>query len=144
MAGVEIAELKGGEGLEPERRRLGERLRGTPSRNSLHAKTFVVDERRLFVGSFNLDQRSMYLNTEIGLIIDAADLAAEFTRLLESEMRQSVYHLGLRETPRGHRLIWREDLPEGGVAEHDSDPGTSALSRLLLRLAGRLPIEWLL
>lgn len=144
MAGVEIAELKGGEGLEPERRRLGERLRGTPSRNSLHAKTFVVDARRLFVGSFNLDQRSMYLNTEIGLIIDAADLAAEFTRLLESEMRQSVYHLGLRETPRGHRLIWREDLPEGGVAEHDSDPGTSALSRLLLRLAGRLPIEWLL
>ncbi|WP_158589791.1 phospholipase D-like domain-containing protein [Gemmobacter lutimaris] len=144
MAGVRISELKGGEGVEQTRRRLRDRMRGTPSHNSLHAKTFVVDEKRLFVGSFNLDQRSMYLNTEIGLIIDAPDLAAEFTRLLEAEMRQSVYRLDLRETPRGRRLIWREDLPGGGTVEHDRDPGTSALSRLLLRLAGRLPIEWLL
>ena len=143
-AGVAIAELKSGAGVAPHHRPLGDRLRGSPSHSSLHAKTFVADNRRLFIGSFNLDQRSMYLNTEIGLIIDSADLAAEFTRQLEADMRQSVYRLGLRKTPRGHRLYWREDLPDGRVIEHDRDPGTSVLSRLLLRLAGRLPIEWLL
>ena len=43
---------------------------------SLHAKMFVFDRKRVFVGSMNFDQRSMHLNTEIGLIIDSPELAA--------------------------------------------------------------------
>ena len=42
---------------------------------SLHAKLFVFDRQRLFIGSMNFDQRSMHLNTEIGLIIDSPELA---------------------------------------------------------------------
>ena len=37
---------------------------------SLHTKAFVVDDRRGFVGSFNLDPRSAYLNTEMGVLFD--------------------------------------------------------------------------
>ena len=33
------------------------------SASALHAKTFAVDRRRIFVGSFNFDQRSAHLNT---------------------------------------------------------------------------------
>jgi putative cardiolipin synthase len=44
---------------------------------SLHAKIFVLDRERLFVGSMNFDQRSMHLNTEIGLIIDSPALAQQ-------------------------------------------------------------------
>ena len=45
------------------------------SGSSLHAKTFVVDEQRVFVGSFNFDPRSKHLNTELGLVIDSPELA---------------------------------------------------------------------
>jgi len=37
------------------------------SGSSLHAKTFAVDHKRVFVGSFNFDPRSTHLNTENGL-----------------------------------------------------------------------------
>lgn len=40
------------------------------SKASLHAKTFVFDRRWVFVGSMNLDPRSLKLNTEIGMIVD--------------------------------------------------------------------------
>jgi putative cardiolipin synthase len=46
-------------------------------RYALHAKVFVFDRQRVFVGSMNLDQRSLYLNTEIGLIIDSPELARQ-------------------------------------------------------------------
>mgnify|MGYP002063373935 CR=1 FL=1 len=40
-----------------------------------HAKLMLLDEDRVFVGSSNLDPRSLYLNTEMGLAAEsAADL----------------------------------------------------------------------
>src|ERR1039458_560692 len=44
---------------------------------SIHAKLFVFDRQRLFIGSMNFDQRSMHLNTEIGLIIDSPELGSD-------------------------------------------------------------------
>jgi len=35
----------------------------------IHAKTYVVDEERVWIGSFNIDPRSAHLNTEVGLMI---------------------------------------------------------------------------
>lgn len=44
--------------------------------STLHAKTFTVDHKRLFVGFFNLDPRSVRLNTELGFVIESLRLAA--------------------------------------------------------------------
>ena len=41
----------------------------------LHAKVIIVDRRFVYVGSLNLDPRSIYLNTEFGLIIESPELA---------------------------------------------------------------------
>ncbi len=41
----------------------------------LHAKVIIIDRRFVYVGSLNLDPRSIYLNTEFGLIIDSPDFA---------------------------------------------------------------------
>ena len=35
----------------------------------VHAKSFVIDDRIAWIGSFNLDPRSVHLNTEAGLVI---------------------------------------------------------------------------
>ena len=36
------------------------------SGSSLHAKTFSIDGRKVFIGSLNFDPRSTLLNTEMG------------------------------------------------------------------------------
>ena len=43
----------------------------------LHAKLYAFDRSKLFIGSMNFDQRSAWLNTEVGLIIDSAELALQ-------------------------------------------------------------------
>lgn len=44
---------------------------------AIHAKTFVVDSRMLYIGTFNLDPRSVNLNTEVGVLIDNSELAQQ-------------------------------------------------------------------
>jgi putative cardiolipin synthase len=53
----------------------------------LHAKYFVIDRRYTFVGSLNLDPRSIYINTEMGLIIDSPTLAASVALEFEEEIK---------------------------------------------------------
>jgi putative cardiolipin synthase len=43
----------------------------------LHGKAMVVDRQRAFIGSMNLDPRSELINSEMGVLIDSAPLAAE-------------------------------------------------------------------
>src|SRR3546814_2528914 len=42
---------------------------------SLHTKAFVIDGERGFIGSFNLDPRPAYLNTELGVLFADDDIA---------------------------------------------------------------------
>ncbi|MFP6797244.1 MAG: phospholipase D family protein [Pseudomonadales bacterium] len=53
---------------------------------SLHAKSMVVDQSRLFIGSFNLDPRSAQLNTEVGVLIENPVLAQALTQQIENDM----------------------------------------------------------
>lgn len=52
----------------------------------VHAKTLVVDRQRLFVGTFNLDPRSMNLNTEAGLLAESPKLAEEVAQAIEEDL----------------------------------------------------------
>jgi putative cardiolipin synthase len=52
----------------------------------LHTKAVVVDGMRAFIGSPNVDPRSMQLNTEIGVATDSEQLARELAALLERDM----------------------------------------------------------
>ena len=53
----------------------------------LHAKTMVVDDELLVVGTFNLDPRSAHLNTECITLIPDAVLARGVLDILKQEMR---------------------------------------------------------
>ena len=70
--GIKMYELKSAQ----ERLQLRKQFGFVGSKNSsLHAKTFVLDNRHIFVGSFNFDPRSVSLNTEMGFMIKDAELA---------------------------------------------------------------------
>ena len=114
---------------------------GASSSAALHAKTFAVDSSRVFVGSFNFDQRSVRLNTEMGLVIDSPTLAQRLTALFDVELPMVAYEVRL--TPDGSRLEWIERT-EAGETRYTTDPGTSWLLRRGVDLMSILPIEWLL
>ena len=52
----------------------------------VHAKTYIVDHRKVWIGSFNLDPRSASLNTEIGLIIDDETVARAVEKDIQRDM----------------------------------------------------------
>jgi putative cardiolipin synthase len=110
---------------------------------SLHAKMFVFDRRRIFIGSMNFDQRSMHLNTEIGLLIDSAALAAQIAARFESmTQRENAFTVVLRADPRGRgrELAWQ--AREGGEdVEFTTEPERAGFQRSRARILSLLPID---
>jgi cardiolipin synthase C len=128
-AGVELHELKRG-GQQ------GKSLFGSGGA-SLHTKAFAVDDELAFVGSFNIDPRSAYLNTEMGTFVQhpalAGELSEEFARLTDPARSWTV------RLARG-RLAWT-DRVDGERHVLHREPGTKLSRRVLARVLGWLPIE---
>ncbi|PMR74497.1 phospholipase D family protein [Billgrantia endophytica] len=53
------------------------------SASALHIKALGIDDDRVFVGSANADPRSVWWNTEVGVLARSESLAAEFQALVE-------------------------------------------------------------
>lgn len=110
------------------------------SGSSLHAKTFAVDGKRVFVGSFNFDPRSTDLNTELGFVMESPYLAEHIASAFEHNIPNNAYQVKLDEQGRLYWLEWHD----GKLIHHRSEPGTGFWRRLGIRAASWLPIEWLL
>jgi putative cardiolipin synthase len=112
------------------------------SKASLHAKTFVFDRERVFVGSMNLDPRSVNLNTEIGVLCDSAAIANQVIGYVEPRLNQIAWQLGLRTDANGSRkIVWIDTAADGTVRELDTEPETTVLRRTGVWFMGLLPIE---
>jgi len=105
---------------------------------SLHTKAFVVDDARGFVGSFNLDPRSIDLNTEMGVLFEdraiAIDLRNEYLRLTDPALSYWIYLDADGEV----RWLDRARQPPVALTQ---EPDTSAWQRGLVTVLGWLPIE---
>lgn len=137
-AGVELHEL------EPNARaffRQTRLLRGS-SKASLHTKAMVLNRRELFVGSFNLDPRSVNLNTEMGYYVHSRALAEQAATFVEEGMApQNSYRVVLDDKG---RLSWGGDDEAGRPRHLAREPRVSMPRRLAAGLCARLPIEELL
>jgi putative cardiolipin synthase len=100
-----------------------------------------VDRARIFVGSFNFDQRSALLNTEMGLVIDSPALAQGLATFFDTGVPIAAYEVRLAQDGRG--LEWIEQTTSG-EKRFDVDPGTSWFLRRGVDILSILPIEWLL
>jgi len=96
--GVELYEYKSTAMSEPVEDKQKRRWRGS-SKASLHAKTFSVDQKYIFVGSFNMDPRSYKANTEMGILFENLPLAKEFSKQFDEKLPQKAYRLELITTP---------------------------------------------
>jgi putative cardiolipin synthase len=113
---------------------------GGSSASSLHSKTFAVDRRRVFIGSFNFDPRSARLNTEMGFVIDSPALAGRIASAFGDRVPAAAYEVRL--SPDG-KLYWLERR-DNTVVRHEVEPGTSFAQRAGVAFMSLLPIDWLL
>ena len=145
-AGVELWEIK------PNLK-----IRGTPAvagtpaedtdkrgRSSLHAKSFVFNRETLFVGSLNLDPRSISLNTEMGMLIAIPKLANQVAESLEAKLRDSAYRLEFVPGPGPCKecgsIVWHS-YENGQEVNYTHEPKASFWRRLQVCFLSFLPIE---
>jgi len=148
QSGVVLYELRAAPGL-PSRKSIigtgsgsgaGSGSTGGSSGSSLHAKTFEVDDERIFIGSYNVDPRSRELNTEMGLVVDSPLMARQLSASFQQNMTERAYQVKL--APDGS-LYWIGSQ-KGIVTRYDTEPGTTFLQRLGVKVLSWLPIDSLL
>ncbi len=105
---------------------------------SLHAKTMGADGERIFIGSFNLDPRSVALNTEMGVIIDNPELGAQLEQGFDTLVQENAYQVKLVDGD----LRWFDlrtvngssaETGEAEVAVFDREPATGWWQRFMAR-----------
>lgn len=130
--GVEIYEAKRIPGTRPHSKRFS-----STSGDSLHSKIYVIDHRDVMIGSFNLDPRSVSLNTELVLVIHSTQLAAQVVRMFDRATAPSAsYHLVMEN----NRLQWvtREN---GQEKRYDSEPKAGFWRNIKVEMFSVLPFE---
>ena len=106
-----------------------------PENLTLHTKLIVIDERYMFVGSLNLDPRSIEINAEMGLLIDSPEMAKQFMAEVTRGLEQLTYKLELDD---GGSLQWHATIAGDDVIEI-REPLTSGWRRLQSRIYRVLP-----
>ena len=106
------------------------------SEASLHAKAFVIDQRTVMIGSMNFDPRSAWYNSELGILVESPELAAQvvqaFDRVTSSDR---VWKMALDE----NSLAWiSTDLKDASTLR--SEPA-SFWRRVQVELLGPLAPE---
>ena len=123
-AGVEVYEFK----AEPAMAKDGQgRLK------SLHSKYILMDEEIVFIGSQNLDPRSLYINTELGVVLKSEGLTSELKRSFNEMIKPEN--------------AWRIEQTPNGIRWHSSDgtratePAKSSFQRFQHSLMKLIPIS---
>jgi putative cardiolipin synthase len=101
---------------------------------ALHAKGLIIDRDKVFIGSANLDPRSLRINTEMGFLI----ISEEFNQTV----REAV------DVDFGAENAWRLELQDNGAVHWvagetrlTSQPATSYMQRIEDWLFSLMPLE---
>jgi putative cardiolipin synthase len=125
--GVQLWELKPLGGQDTDKSLFGS------SGASLHTKALSIDQQILFVGSYNLDPRSTWLNCEQGVLVQSPALVAQLQAIFEA---QTAGSRAWRVTREARELQWTDDR---GVSR--SEPETSFSQRMQAWFARMLRID---
>ena len=136
--GVELYELNKKISRQERKRKKGEH---GASKASLHAKSFVFDRQRVFIGSFNFDPRSFYENTEIGVLLTSPEIANGMADKFDDYIEQVAFRLELQTDEEGFQRILWHGLENGQQRVYTVDPYSSFWRRLGVGFMRLLPIE---
>jgi len=116
---------------------------------SLHTKAFVFDRRTVFVGSLNLDPRSLRLNTEMGLIVESPELARQVAALFNDAVQpKNSYRISwetipadpIHNTPARTIVVWNTN-ENGKPVRYSFDPHAACWRQLMTIFLSLFPLE---
>lgn len=96
-----------------------------PGNMTLHTKAIIVDRDRVFIGSLNMDPRSIDLNAEMGINIESPALAKDLAVEFFHELNDISYHVTLDSN---EKLQWR-GFVDGNEVIETSEPLSSRWRR---------------
>lgn len=131
-AGVDIYEVKP-DLSKPQRRPIFK----ASSQYGLHAKIYMVDRKEVMIGSFNLDPRSIHLNTEQVLVIHSPELGAQIAKLFDGLASPEQSYRVMRD---GNGLVWVGE-EEGQAMQRTSPPYAGFRRTAVSTLFSLLPVE---
>ena len=116
-AGIELYEFKPNPAIQDQLIENYPRIADNAPVFALHAKSMVIDNEIIFIGTFNLDPRSANLNTEVGVLIENQELARQLNESIERDIRsENSWHTTSdfnpdSEVSRGKRFrVWLNRL----------------------------------
>jgi putative cardiolipin synthase len=136
--GVELYELK----QVPYLRTLfKQRSKGSTLLNiqkeSLHAKIMVFDRKAFYIGSMNIDPRSVYENTELGLVIESEKIAQSIYTWFNKNIQKLAYKVELKQLGDwNNQVVWRQGKKDYLITE----PNTSLFGRVWMNFLSSLPL----
>jgi putative cardiolipin synthase len=109
----------------------------------LHAKLLVFDRSAMFVGSMNFDERSRWLNTELGLIIRSPELAAQTAQRFQAMTQPaSAYSVTLQpaDSRASPRLLWSTE-EQGKPVSYNIEPARSSWQKFEVHALSLLAVD---
>ncbi|PLP98203.1 phospholipase D-like domain-containing protein, partial [Cupriavidus pauculus] len=140
-AGVELYELKPTANADLARSRSTKSRMFASSRASLHAKAYVADRRLLFIGSMNLDPRSIKLNTEMGVVLDSPTLARLLVEDMDRRLLDIAYRVDLQTSDSGAESLTWTTRDNGKETTYEHEPGMSVWQHMGIGVLQILPVE---
>jgi putative cardiolipin synthase len=109
-------------------------------KSSLHAKTMAFDGEIMFIGSFNFDQRSIYINNEIGLVFREPEIAGASARHFEDKVNDIAFRVEFSREGGRENMHW-----VGGQGGPDvvmeEEPYATTGQKLIVGILKWLPID---
>jgi putative cardiolipin synthase len=107
------------------------------SKASLHAKYFILDRKAAFIGSLNLDPRSVVENTEIGVIVKQGEVASKLAEQFDDNIRRIAFKIALEDGD----VLWLRETESGEITRFDKEPHTSWWDRFSVGVMRLLPAD---
>ena len=102
---------------------------------TLHIKAILVDRRYTFIGSLNLDPRSIDINTEMGVLVDSEAMTNDIVDPFLVELPEMAYKVVENENG---SLSWRALIDDEEIIKN-SEPQADGWRRFKAFLSGILP-----
>jgi putative cardiolipin synthase len=137
--GVELYELN--VKLTKEQKKARKREKLGRSKNSLHAKAFVMDRETVFIGSLNLDPRSVVQNTEIGVVFKSSAIANRLADDFDNNIDKAAFRLELKKSANGAETIYWHGYVDGEMQTLRHEPYVGFWKRFGIGFMRIMPIE---
>ena len=108
---------------------------------SLHAKAFVLDRKQVFIGSLNLDPRSIVQNTEIGVVFESPEIATRMATDFDSKIDQVAFRVELQTDSHGHEQLLWHGMVDGEQQTLTKEPYAGFWKRFGVGFMKLFPVE---